>query len=166
MKKAQIEIAGLLVIVIIISIVLFFGLLLSSGRSEEPSQAEFFDLQIASTIMPTIMESSTNCTPQTNSPYYTNKELLDVCVRNTGFICQGKNACELLEDIINQTLTKILNKWQVSYFLNISLRDQTNSIINTLETNNCSQVRRNFIREPLIIPTRMGSVIADFKLCQ
>ena len=167
MKKAQIEIAGLLVIVIIISIVLFFGLLFTAGGDEEPSQAEFFDLQIASTIMPTIMESSIDCKDPLGN-FYTYKDLLDVCVTNPGYECGDNRSCDFLGEQINETLTKTLTKWGLSYSLNITYANDNdnNNIINPIDVNSCVSRTRNFIVEQLIIPTRRGTVIATFRLCQ
>jgi hypothetical protein len=163
MKKAQIEIVGLLVIVIIVSIVLFFGLLFSSTDSEDPAQTEFFDLQVASSTMPAIMESSSGCKDASDN-HLSIKDLIDICLANPSFICEGDDVCEYVNNTIDKNLNDSLTNWGLSYTVNISMQDISDSLF-LKDVDSCSSRRSNFISELLVVPTSRGTVIANLKLC-
>ena len=164
MKRAQVEIMGLMVIVILASIALIFGFIFSANnQSSSTTQEQFSDLQTVATFTPTLLSSSSNCTDNNNN-YLSVKDLLDICITSRAFQCRAMDnvgACEAMNNSIETILNETMDLWGVNYWFNLNLDGN----LTNFDVNRCSEFRRNFIMEPLVIPTQRGPVRATLKLC-
>ncbi len=175
MKKAQIEIVGLLIIVILISIVLFFGVvfLLDQSETQTPPEQEFGDIQLLSNFGPVFMDASTGCIEAGRRELIV-QDLLSRCIRiDVDYTCEemnGKDACEAL----NETLVNIKNETFDEFGLvsHVILQESNDGkLISDLDTSygnvNCSDYTGDSYREAMPIPVRDhdNDALLDIKIC-
>lgn len=111
-RKAQIEIIGLLVIVILISLIIFFFISFEINREEDkPSQTEFSDKQLTSNIGITMLETTT-CER-------TIRELTEDCAFKKEIMCEQGTSCQQINHTLKQILTKTLEPAGINYTLTI-----------------------------------------------
>lgn len=118
-KKAQNEIVGFGLILILLAVV-FMVFLSFSLRGSNDQSLESYE---AASFLSSALEQTTNCSVYYESDYASVQELIRKC--STDFECfNGQNSCEVL----NQTLSGILNaSWEIGpdrpqagYSLNIT----------------------------------------------
>ncbi|MBW2993069.1 hypothetical protein KY317_00670 [Candidatus Woesearchaeota archaeon] len=126
-KKSQLEIVGLVVIVILISLALLFYLQFSL-RSAPEIKKTYTNSQLASNMVNALLETSTECDGNTIATL-----LSDCAMDFEGSYTTGGNlhcetaktelpdSCIFVENTIQNLLGKTLNKWNVKYQLNIFL---------------------------------------------
>ena len=122
MKKAQMEIVGLLLIVIIVVVVFFFmiSINIDSASEEQDIVFEFTDTHITTNFPPILLESSSNCT-DTNDNYIPIKELIDLCANNPSFECHNEGVCVFLNETIENAINSTLNDmWNYRYHVTIT----------------------------------------------
>jgi len=116
MKKAQVEIVGLLLIVILISFVLIFAI---KYMSEPPNDVtnRYKAKDLSSSFVGAMLNSNSGCTDDT----LMSKVLID-CVKHSSIggsnelICQGnRKTCEYAEDVLDDMLTGTLDAWNRDY---------------------------------------------------
>lgn len=161
MKKAQMEIMGLLVIVILIMLFIFFSFLFRTTSSPSEIATDFSNTQLISSFTPTMLETTTNCVFVRNNE--TISGLLNTCVSNPTRACNDDigTACVALNKSIEDILNNTLKEWGISYSFNTS---HSNNQITYLESG-CNSSIRNFRLETLIQPTSGGNVRLDLKVC-
>jgi hypothetical protein len=115
-KKAQVEIVGLLIIVIMISIILLFALKAMLDKKDS-SQNEFIQRSLASSFIGSMLNTNSICTKDTHM----DKVLID-CAKyptmggSNEFKCDnGMKSCEFASIIIEDMLNKTLKEWKKSY---------------------------------------------------
>jgi len=110
-KAAQVEIMGLVIIVIIISLVLLFvvKVVFSPGSSTEFSSAH---KDLTSTFVNTLLQTDSGCTSDT-----TIQDLFVNCARSPGkgsITCyDGTKSCEYLNTTTIDIMQKTLDKWRL-----------------------------------------------------
>lgn len=162
MKKAQMEIMGLLVIVILIMLFIFFSFLFRTTSSPSEIATDFSNTQLISSFTPTMLETTTDCVFARNNE--TISGLLNTCVTNSARACSNDvgTACVALNNSIEKILENTLEEWGISYSFNASIGP--NQI--TYFESGCNQSVRNFRLETLIQPTSAGNnVRLDLKVC-
>lgn len=103
-KKAQEEIIGFAIILVIIAIVAIIFISLSSNKSES-SNIEDYE---ASSFIKAMLEQTTSC--EINNEFSSVKEIIFDCIR--GYTCSdGKSACDILNEITESSLKA---GWDVS----------------------------------------------------
>ncbi|MGM5481856.1 MAG: hypothetical protein ACQESF_00190 [Nanobdellota archaeon] len=117
-KKAQSEIVGLLVIVLIISFILLF--VLNSVVFDEPESVKGIkNEKLASSMISAMLNTDTNCTPNSKV-----KDLLIDCgkwhaIGATDLRCyDGRTSCEYLNEtggVFEVMLNKTLGEWSRTY---------------------------------------------------
>ena len=112
MRKAQIEIAGLVVIIILIIIGMVFVI---RFMSKEPIdyKKQFTQAELASNMINTLLKTTSLC----NGISMT--EVLQNCSMNPAapvLICKnGQNSCEYFIGTSQQIFTETLEKWNIGY---------------------------------------------------
>lgn len=123
MKQGQIEIVGLVIIVLIVAVaMLFYVSYSSSQRAEQKNfQKEYEDTELGTNFVSALLKTSV-CNVNVN-------DLITDCARGTQrrLICEGgRGACEMLNYTIIQIKNETLDKWDVSYglYIDFSLADK------------------------------------------
>ncbi|MGV8163013.1 MAG: hypothetical protein ACP5N2_06805 [Candidatus Nanoarchaeia archaeon] len=128
-KKGQIETMGLLVIVILISLILFFALSfsLNNKQEEKPAKKEFKQTQAISNLGTTMLESTGPCG-------WTIRELLTDCAYTKEITCDltFQNSCEAASTSMQTILDYTLDEWGYEYNLTVSTT-QGNRIVSIAE---------------------------------
>lgn len=121
MKKAQTEMLGIAIVVILISIGILFIVANAMKSSNAKSQkTEFSERQLATNILASILSTSTECQNDRIST------LMIDCGSNAGRPCGGEDVsgvfiyptsdpCEYLRDVITVMLNETLSKWKKKY---------------------------------------------------
>lgn len=152
-KRAQEEVMGFVIIVLIVMVIglVFFAFSIrQSSKGIEPKQAELDD------FLNSMLSYTTNC--EINAKNQSIRELARQCSNNPSRTCQGKSVCnylnDTLEDMLPQLLgsgTQIANSYVHGYAFNIS----TNTTqITYIEQGNLTG---NYFASSVPIPTGTGS---------
>lgn len=164
MKKAQMEIVGLLIIVLLIIVIFFVFVNISISDAEDAPniRQEFSDRHVTENFASILIESSTNCT-RPSGTYRQVKDLINLCISNPTRLCDNKedvNVCKSL----NQTIEYIANETLLNrgYRYNITIVHQDNYL--TIVDNECSSAMSS-IRNNAPIPTNAGSATLIARFC-
>ena len=135
--RAQVEIMGLMIIVIMISLLLFFGMvfLLDSGEPTRPVVTEFSDIQLIENFGTSVRGTHSSC-PRHTSGFYTLGEVLDFCVRGVDTCSNDKTNCEYFNNTLLSLLENTFTVYGLDYALNISSSRGDTIFFN--ETGSCS----------------------------
>lgn len=127
MKRAQIEIAGLMIIVVLVSIVILFVLSFNVGEKvkDEPKRQELRDSQMRDRFGPVILETTAGCNE------WTIRELLSDCAYNQEIYCQGTiSSCEFANDTIKKVLKETYDKIGHSFTLEVKSSNNVVTLFN------------------------------------
>jgi len=110
--KGQMEIMGLVVIVLLIMLGMMFALrFMQSGTNQRDLKAEFEDTQLAANMINAMLRTTTTCKG------YTVTTLLQDCYTSEKVTCNetsGQKSCEYVKEtmeyLLNETLTNRMNK--------------------------------------------------------
>ena len=136
MKKAQTEMLGIAIVVILISIgILFIVSNAMKSSSAKNQKTEFSERQLATNILASILSTSTECQNDRVSTL-----MIDCGSGDTGRLCGGENVsgvaigwtdqpCIYLKDVITVMLNETLGKWKKKYQF-LAYADTTHILIN------------------------------------
>lgn len=120
-RKAQLEVLGLAIVVLLISLSLLFVLQFVVREPEQPRQTFTRD-QLASTMVNALLETTTHCAQLTMT------ELLQDCAQllsdvdcGDGFTRVGNRAesCVVAEQVTQQIFVQTLDAWDKKYEYNV-----------------------------------------------
>lgn len=123
MKKGQIEIVGLMLILVIAGLVLAFTLTTTFNSEEQTSSSETFgEANMGKSFVQVITNTHIPACGQQYSA------LVKDCIRNGNLeeasdgdiICNGHQSCYYVNQTAHQILRKTLDKWGVSYYYHIN----------------------------------------------
>lgn len=144
MKKAQMEIFGLIIVVMLIFMGMFFMLSTSSGK-DSSAKEDYVAHQVAANVLNSLLTTKVVCTTDYN---LTLTELLQNCANYNDITCDKTNfsegidravsSCELSEMVIKYVLNETLDLWRVNYFLNMT-KDNSDFV------NDYDEIKINFI---------------------
>jgi len=109
--KAQMEILGLAIVVVIMLAAAMIYLRLSATNKDTDYRKPFTSSEIASNILNTFLDTtSRDCSQQTMT------ELLQDCAQSTAFVCEnGKGSCDYAEETAKEIFSKTLDRWKIKY---------------------------------------------------
>lgn len=151
-QKAQMEIIGLVVIVILISLALLFALQFSLKPKQE-EKASYTHAQLASNTINTLLKTKAECFPT-----FTISELLKEYVKESD-AAQEKFECanKTIADILNKTLVA----WQKSFRFKITMPAGKQSI--NITSGICQkQIEAS---PPYIISSNGEYIVARLEIC-
>jgi hypothetical protein len=107
-RKAQTEIIGLVIVIILVILGISFATRFISGPTDYKKR--FTQTEIASNTLNALLKTTSNCNELSMT------ELLQTCVENPGIICgNSQNSCEHFILVTQQIFSKTLEKWGVDY---------------------------------------------------
>ncbi|MFH1133842.1 MAG: hypothetical protein V1735_05080 [Nanoarchaeota archaeon] len=155
MKKAQTEILGLALVIVLISLGLLFVVQFLVNKQPEGSREDYLDSQLANHFLSAVLV--------TQSADCKGKLLRDVaiaCADGNYLTCNGgETACEYFNVTVAQIIAQSLVVWKQDFelWINVSGDDMYHNLNGT-----CKSWRRATF--PLQTQTR-GTLIADLKIC-
>lgn len=158
MKKSQMEIMGLAVIVILLSLALVFVIRFVAFEKPSEVSKEFRHSELGANFLNTFIE--------TNDPECMNikfSTLLGDCADDEAIYCQGDTSCSHLEAKTGSILEDTFGRWNVDYYF-IASRDIENPIDTGLFPpigRECSEGKVKI--QPL--PTRKGTIYLSLYIC-
>ena len=113
MKKAQMEILGLVIVMILISIGVLFAVKYVILAPDKNIKGEFTQRNIAQNTLNVLLNTDVEC----NDAFVSIQDLLVDCIRFGGIIsCSGKVSCEYSKAKINKIFTETLIKWGNNFY--------------------------------------------------
>ena len=158
-RKGQMEIMGLAIIVVFISLAMLFVIQFIVLKPVEDTRSEYVRTQVASNIVSAMLKADSGCKDTSFT------ELIQDCVvwKGVGGLeCYGKNSCQYLEDGVFMILNSTLGKWGRKY--DFRVYKQANVADNLVRVNRSSC---KYERETKIypVPTDAGPVIVRIDVC-
>ena len=113
-NRAQMEILGLAIVIVVILVGAMIYLRLSSAKKDVDYRRPFSSSQAASNMLNTFLDTtSRDCSKLTMT------ELLQDCAQSTAFICGNsgvpQNSCDYAESAANEIFGKTFGKWKTKY---------------------------------------------------
>ncbi len=135
--KGQMEMIGLVIIVIIVTMAILFYVSYSVNSSKSGKKSvysEFVDVELANSFVSTLLQTSVEGCSDVQV-----RNLVKDCGTNPRQVCPGinKNSCQLLEEIVLEVINETFDVWQYNYWFTIDFNN-TNPI--ELNTTDCSDV--------------------------
>jgi hypothetical protein len=125
LKRAQIEMMGLLVIVILVTIIIFFVLIFSLRKPPSVDDInDFKKMQAIKNFGTTSIETTVDCDGRTR----TIRELLVDCAFLKEISCRGYDSCESATANLTFILNNTLDIWGYDYQLKITKQGGTDVI--------------------------------------
>ena len=122
MKRAQSEIIGLVIIVVIATLGFLFYLISITGESSTDSGQELYDEYTSNEVATSMIQSLLNThSPECQATY---EDMLKDCGRGANTLnCQNQDVCEVVEDMTTEILEDSLDIWAGPYMLQVIYRE-------------------------------------------
>lgn len=153
-KKAQMEILGLAIIVVLISMGILFALSLG-GDDDVNIEAEFEQKNLAASYINTLLGTTTSCYQATF------RELIQDCAQGGTIYCDGVDSCGFVIAEFDKIAQRVLAVRKATYSMRLKGPGPVEDISSGLEA--CPGELTPGIQ---YIPTRQGTVTIRLDLCQ
>lgn len=128
--KAQMEIMGLVLIVILITLGLLFVIMFSLNSDNESAKSSFTQEELASNTLLAMIHTTTDCKDIVLS------DMIEYCAEGrpvscSGYYCASSGsdaACDCVDSTVSHILNNTLNRWQKSY--EYSIKAGQNMLLN------------------------------------
>jgi len=168
MKKSQVEIIGLMIIVVMISIIMLFSLYyIMSPRKQYISV--YVSKDLSANMVGAILNTHSQCTKDTTLE----KVLMD-CARypdqggSLRFVCDdGRKSCEFAHDTIDMILNDTIDVWKLPYEFKVEVPPYSIPELN-FKSEGLEDVKVNRISpyvQPLRLDTTSGGQTMNIILC-
>lgn len=157
-RKAQMEIIGLAIVIIIILIGLAIAVRFTVFKKPENTRAGFVNAELASNTINTFLE--TTAIECQNAKM---KELMQDCAEGTERVCSnGMGSCAFARGAADEIFTKTFRKWKTKYKF-IAYTDVNSPFIN-LESGCTAQQER--VSDTFFIPITAGTISVRLDICK
>ncbi len=153
-KKAQMEVFGLAIVVILIFIGIVFIIKFYKPASTEEIKSKYVDEVLAQNMVTIIFSLNTTCSLDMS-------ELAKDCYLGGDYLCKDRYSCKYVNDTISRILENTLEEWEKPYEFYISGTNIKRSY------GNCSKLKKvpgQFIIS--LYPEEKGSIIARLDICR
>ncbi len=156
-RKAQTEIMGLAVIVLLLALGMLFIVKFVLLRPESTTEQEFVHSQLAGKILNSLIKTTSDCN---NAPL---ADVIQNCVEgfpNGDMYCFNTEeySCNFINQTIKYILKETLDKWKTDYTLTISVQNQT-----FFKFSDCTSPNTKSAIQP--INTALGDLILRLNIC-
>ncbi|MFC2135435.1 hypothetical protein ACFLTH_12550 [Bacteroidota bacterium] len=110
-RKGQMEIMGLIVIVILLTIGMFFIISFKTQTSQPQVKKTYEQDQLASNFLIAFLKTDSGCS---NLDL---KKLVQDCAADQNINCKGKDSCEFVNNTMNIILKNTFDEWGKNYSL-------------------------------------------------
>ena len=165
-KRGQMEIMGLVIIIVLIIIGVLFGIRFVI-KKEPPSLAqEFRQTRLAANLLSSMLGTTTPCHDTTVT------QLLQDCAIGGGVRCSTstgtQNSCDFVDGVISTMLGLTLETWRQSYYFSIKGPTRVQAINygwpeDVVDNKGCLG-EREFKMQP--IPSRAGVLSLRLEICR
>jgi len=159
MKKAQMEIMGLAIIVILVSLLILFVVIFVVNKSPSDLKKSFTHSELASNFLGTMLKTSTGCKKTTFS------DLFQDCAKYrdlSSISCGGEKVCVFLNNSVEMLLNNSLKEWNYAYNFT-AITSGTNSMkITQLHNGRCDEKQSKIFP----IPLHPGTLIIQLDICE
>ncbi len=167
-RKSQVEIVGLMIIVVIVTMILLFSLYYINKPRTQFKQA-YDSKDMASNMVGAILSAHSNCTRDTTF----DKILMD-CARypdsggSQKLVCDdGKRSCEFAHDALGYIFSQTLDRWKMPYEFRVDVPPNTIDALTFksegLDDRPSSRVSPYL--QPLRLDTTIGGQTMNIILC-
>ncbi len=163
MKKGQMEMIGLVIIVILITLGMLFMALFA--LNDDPEKKVFTRKELASSTMAALMKTTAFCNG--GLPEF-EKDLLEDCAgTNTVYTCEGMDSCDFLDMKISELLDETVGAWGKTYeFESVSVSNGEALLhIWDEERGDCQRQERDTSGE-FYLPAKSGLVRSVLYICE
>lgn len=156
-KKSQMEIMGIAIVVVLISLVLVFVINYTANRKPTEYRQEYTGSQLATNVVNTLLTTTAD-----DCHGMTFNELFQDCVEGSGVTCQdadSSDSCTYVQDRTSTILNGTLGKWGVEHEFKIEWLDQE------IQINECSGNPKSKKTKPYSIQTDIGTMDVLLYIC-
>ena len=158
MKKAQTEIIGLVIVIILVILGATFFIRYMMYKEPMEYKKEFTQAELASNMLNTFLETTSDC----NGITYTMSELLQNCGQGGGIVCGGNpDSCEYVKDAAEKIFEKTLDLWSPNNYEFKVFFDEDSPKIYL--GNPCAGNRKS---KTFPIPTSSGTLSVRLDICR
>lgn len=144
MKKAQVEIMGVAIIVLLVSIAFLFVISFqarSSSRADKSPQATYGMEQLSTNFLAASLQTSA-------CQKHTVEDLVVACAKGTKQGCLTEDPCMEANETLEALLTRTLDTWEIGYQFMISYPGNRQVLINT----SCPDAAEKYRKAEFFIP--------------
>jgi len=160
MKKAQMEIMGLAIIVVLLSVGMLFAVSYMVRRPQSDIKKTYTYSETASNLLGAVLKTSSDCSQTTFS------ELFYDCGRGGILRCtEDQNSCEYLEENMQKILDATLKNIKYEFKADVTLtagESESKILINNDCTTKFGQVKMY----PLPLHPYPGTLFITLRICQ
>ena len=158
-KKAQMEIMGLAIIVVLLMLGVLFAIRFVLLAPEENIAFEFKESQLAANTLSVLLQTHTDCHAATMAA------LLQDCATTASLRCPTGNSCGHAKMLIKQLFAETLDTWNRDYDFSIKGTRRVEDI--RITRGNCGpDVPRESEAKSSPLPTTSGTIILTLRLCR
>ncbi|NQU98093.1 hypothetical protein HQ533_01385 [Candidatus Woesearchaeota archaeon] len=153
-RKAQMEIMGLIVIVILLVLGMVFMVTLQTNRPKNEIKTSYEDDQLASNFIISFLKTNSECRG------YTMEELIQDCATGDRLGCGG--SCKYLNQTLHDTISKTLDVWGKKYRFEINMPN-SNIVFNS----SCdADDEKDSAFQPISLYPQTGTVVLKLDICE
>jgi len=159
-KKGQMEIMGLIVIVVLLTLAMFFIVSFTATKPKNNIQQSFSDDQLASKFLISFLKTNAGCR-QYPLGDYTLEALIQDCGSDRRIICQGLDSCTFVNETMNIFVNQTLVKWKKDF--NFTIKDLP---IDITFFDNCGAGKNKDVAwQPLSLYPNPKTIIVKLDIC-
>jgi len=156
-NKAQMEIMGLALIVILVTLAVLFAVQFIILREPSEARKEFVHKELASNTVSTLLDTDTECNK------FSISSLLIDCAEDQIIDCGTKDSCEYAHDTIEKILEDTLSSWGKEYYFTVKINNKT---VHDLDSIGTPCLGEKITSSPCcILPTEQGPMKINLDIC-